>query len=118
MGASEPTSPMFSGGLRGRRVRAVLGSASTGHDQPETTQAGVPSFTSQGQNQMAPQWYTHAQKRAHDMRLGWIARQKGWEFDPTETVYWQEGYQMWPEPLRHPPTMSQEMSQIQKRSLT
>lgn len=56
-------------------------------------------------------------RKETDMILGWCAAQKGWPLDPNETKHWQAGYRQWPKPLKKPPTLSQQMAQIPKRSL-
>jgi len=59
-------------------------------------------------------WKWEQFKQERDMILGWCDAQAGRPFNPNETEFWIAGFQTWPEPLRKPPTLSQEMSQISR----
>jgi hypothetical protein len=64
---------------------------------------------------MAPKWYTPAQQRDHDMKLGWIDAMRGLTPHQGMSEHYHEGYRHYVEtklPLRKPPTLTQQFSQL------
>lgn len=61
-------------------------------------------------------WTTLQETR--DRSIGWCDAQAGRPFDPTASEAWKAGYLHWPKRIKPVPTLSQQMSQIQKRILT